>query len=180
MLGNSVAICRLVFHELAFYKNNSRTWFQKFFSNLLDHLSKIFFTCTIRDMTSVTTPERTAIAYLSEVIEDISLNKRAAFIRALRDALALGVFDGSPLADHFELSYEGRGPKGKIPKTQDQREYAFEKTPAFEMWFAERQHGSKASQFPKREMLESGEITLKELAAIYRKKARRTPVTKKR
>lgn len=111
------------------------------------------------------------IRYLSEFIEEIPDTRRIAFIMNLKDAIKSGKFDGTPIAESFNLKYTGRGPEGAEERETTQRDFAVENSAAFGEWLAQEMlPPNSRPKYPSRQQFEGGQLSLAELATKFRQR----------
>lgn len=133
-------------------------------------------------MTSSRNPQPERVAFLSDLISDIPTNKRMRFVANLKNAIRSNVFDGGPINEQFDMHYTGRGERGEGETKQvSQRDYAIERTPGFEDWYAAQTAAPvRRSQFANREDVAAGNISIKDLAEKYRRRTGGNGIKRKR
>jgi hypothetical protein len=117
-------------------------------------------------------PQPVRVTFLSDLIADIPNERRQRFIINLKNAIRIGVFDGTPVDHTFDMEYVGRGKNGKPEtKTGMEREYAVENTPEFQAWLDKQTSAPvRVSQFATKDAILNGSVSMRDLAEKFRRR----------
>ena len=116
-------------------------------------------------------PAKPKILFLSGILANIPGHRRLAFINDLKAAIRKGQFDGGPLDDTFQLVYQVRTKEGPAERRNKQREFVIDGGEGFQKWYELHLNlVKKTSGLPTKFEIESGHVSIHDLATKFRRR----------
>ena len=119
------------------------------------------------------TKQTSELVFLSDVIGDIAVERRVAFVKNLKAALRSSVLEGSPTAEVFAMGCQGREDGKRIEKTAEQREFCLVNTPAFREWLElQKNLGQQkpGTNYPSKAAFLSGAASIHDASKLFRRR----------